>query len=353
MSNDPIAVDSKAPPARPVVSSQHSTSRALKLAALAMAATAAPIVLFWGNQFWMNILIYTYLFAGLAVSWNIIAGFGGQFSLGHGVFFAAGAYIGSILYLRYGLSPWIGILPGMLICGVLGPLIFWPTFRLKGSFFAIATLAFNEVGMALANYFEITGGPRGVQVPFKAGLENMIFANPLHYALLMFGYMALCLGVAWLVRNGRLGFYLLAVRDDQDCARAAGIDVARVKLLGMAISAALTAAGGTLFAMYVRTIDPPTLFSLTDIGFKFALLALIGGIGTVMGPVLGAFLIIPTENWLRTLLSNAIPGGHLLVLGTFMLLAALFMRKGVGHVISEALRRWRHKRSAAQQGERK
>ncbi len=353
MSNDPIALDRMAPPAPTVVSSQQTAARAFKLALLAMAVTAAPIVIFSGNQFWINILIYTYLFAGLAVSWNIIAGFGGQFSLGHGVFFAAGAYTASILYVRYGLSPWIGILPGMLICGVLGPLIFWPTFRLKGSFFAIATLAFNEVGMAFANYFEITGGPRGVQVPFKAGLENMIFSNPLHYALLMFGYMALCLGVSWLVRNGRLGFYLLAVRDDQDCARASGIDVAKVKLLGMAISAALTSAGGTLFAMYVRTIDPPTLFSLTDIGFKFALLALIGGIGTVMGPVLGAFLIIPIENWLRTVLSGAIPGAHLLVLGTLMLLAALFMRKGLGHAIAELVRRWQNNRAAAKQGPRK
>lgn len=344
--NETISLGPLATPHSRAVAAGRARVRAWKLALLALALTAAPLAIFSGHQFWLNILIYTYLFAGLAVSWNIIAGFGGQFSLGHGVFFAAGAYTASILYVRYGLSPWLGILPGMVVCGVIGPLIFWPTFRLRGSFFAIATLAFNEVGMAFANYFAITGGPRGVQVPFKAGLANMIFANPLHYALLMFGYMALCLLVASMVRHGRLGYYLLAVRDDQDCARASGIDVARVKLLGMAISAAMTAAGGTLFAMYVRTIDPPTLFSLADVGFKFALLSLIGGIGTVMGPVLGAFLIIPLENWLRTLLSGAIPGAHLLVLGVVMLLAALFMRKGLGHAFAELWRRHQRRRGA-------
>lgn len=341
MSNETLtSLDQIATPASRAVDAKAARSRTLKFAVIAVALTALPLAVFAGNQFWINILIYTYLFAGLAVSWNIIAGFGGQFSLGHGVFFAVGAYTASILYVRYAITPWLGMLPAIAICAVIGPLIFWPTFRLKGSFFAIATLAFNEVGAVFANYFEITGGPRGVQVPFKAGFGNMIFTNPFHYALLMFGYMSVCLLVAMIVRHGKLGYYLLAVRDDEDCARASGIDVARVKLQGMAISAALTSVGGTLFAMYVRTIDPPTLFSLADVGFKFALLSLIGGIGTVMGPVLGAFLIIPLENWLRAVLSGSVPGAHLLVLGILMLLAALFMRKGLGHAFMALWQRY-------------
>jgi branched-chain amino acid transport system permease protein len=315
-------------------------ARTLKLALLGLAVTALPLAIVWGNQFWLNILTYTYLFAGLAVAWNIIAGMGGQFSLGHGVFFAAGAYTAALLYMRWGLSPWIGMLPAVVCCAVLGPLIFWPTFRLKGSFFAIATLAFNEVGLVFANYFEsITGGPRGVQVPYRPGFANMIFSNPLHYGLLMFGYMALCICIATAVRRSRLGYYLLAVREDEDSARASGIDVTRVKLVGMSVSAALTTVGGALFAMYVRTIDPPSLFSLADVGFKFALLSLIGGIGTLIGPVLGAFLIIPTESWLRATLSGSLPGAHLVVLGVLMLLAALFLRRGVTGLLKELLHR--------------
>jgi branched-chain amino acid transport system permease protein len=319
-----------------------SLNRTLLLLLGGLALTLVPLLALSGDRFWLNILVYTYLFAGLSVAWNIIAGFGGQFSLGHGVFFAVGAYMTARLYLVFGLSPWLGMIPGALVCALIGPLVFWPTFRLKGSFFAIATLAFNEVGFVMANYLEkVTGGPRGLQIPFQAALGNMIFAHPLSYAVLMFGFMAVCVAIAVAIRRSRLGYYLLAVREDEDAARAAGIDVAVVKLRGTAISAALTAIGGGLFAMYVRTIDPPTLFSLTDVGFKFALLALIGGIGTIAGPVLGAFLIIPLESWLRAELGGGLPGMHLAILGAVMLLAALFMRRGLTGVLEKAWQRRR------------
>ena len=310
-----------------------------------------PVALLAQDRFWLNILVYTYLFAGLSVAWNIIAGFGGQFSLGHGVFFAIGAYMTARLYLVWGVSPWLGLIPGALVCGLIGPLVFWPTFRLKGSFFAIATLAFNEVAFVMANYLEVvTGGPRGLQIPFKASLGNMIFAHPLSYALLMFAFMAVCVSVAVWIRRSRLGYYLLAVREDEDAARAAGIDVAGVKLRGTGISAALSGIGGGLFVMYVRTIDPPTLFSLTDVGFKFALLALIGGIGTIIGPVLGAFLIIPAESWLRAELGGGMPGMHLAILGGLMLVAALFMRRGLVGLLETAWHRWRSRRGRAHGG---
>ena len=156
----------------------------------------------------------------------------------------------------------------------------------------------------------------------------------------MFAFMVVCVIIATLIRRSRLGYYLLAVREDEDAARACGINVASVKLSGTAISAALTAGGGALFAMYVRTIDPPSLFSLADIGFKFALLTLIGGMGTIAGPVLGAFLIIPIETWLRATLGGGLPGMHLVILGFLMLLAALFMRKGVVHAIESLWIRW-------------
>ncbi|MDE2359064.1 MAG: branched-chain amino acid ABC transporter permease [Betaproteobacteria bacterium] len=305
-------------------------------------AAIAPMGLLAHEFFWVNILTYTYLFAGLAVAWNIIAGFGGQFSLGHGVFFAVGAYTTVRLFLDWHLTPWLGLLPGALICAVAGPLIFWPTFRLKGSFFAIATLAFNQVAFVFANYFDsLTGGPRGLQVPFRAGTANMIFTSPDAYAVLMFGFMAMALAIVIVLMRSRLGYYLLAVREDEDAARAAGISVIGVKLRATALSAALTAIGGGLFAMYIRTIDPPTLFSLPDIGVKFALLTLIGGMGTIAGPVLGAFLIVPLESYFRAALGGAGPGVYLILLGAVMIAAALFMRRGVAGAIDAVWQRWR------------
>ena len=328
-----------------------SLNRTMLLLVGGLTLALLPVALLAQDRFWLNILVYTYLFAGLSVAWNIIAGFGGQFSLGHGVFFAIGAYMTARLYLVWGVSPWLGLIPGALVCGLIGPLVFWPTFRLKGSFFAIATLAFNEVAFVMANYLEVvTGGPRGLQIPFKASLGNMIFAHPLSYALLMFAFMAVCVSVAVWIRRSRLGYYLLAVREDEDAARAAGIDVAGVKLRGTGISAALSGIGGGLFVMYVRTIDPPTLFSLTDVGFKFALLALIGGIGTIIGPVLGAFLIIPAESWLRAELGGGMPGMHLAILGGLMLVAALFMRRGLVGLLETAWHRWRSRRGRAHGG---
>jgi branched-chain amino acid transport system permease protein len=159
----------------------------------------------------------------------------------------------------------------------------------------------------------------------------------------MFAFMAACVAISIVLMRSRLGYYLLAVREDEDAARAAGIDVTGVKLRGTALSAALTAVGGGLFAMYVRTIDPPTLFSLSDIGVKFPLLALIGGIGTITGPVLGAFLIVPVESYLRAVLGGEWPGTHLIVLGFVMLLAALFMRHGVAGALDGLWQRWRRR----------
>jgi branched-chain amino acid transport system permease protein len=289
-----------------------------------------PIYLLHGNPFWVGILAFTYLFAGLAASWNIIAGFGGQFSLAHGVFFGVGAYTVTLLYLRAGISPWLGLIPAALLSAAISALISWPTFRLRGPFFAIATMALNEVAAVFANYFGgLTGGPQGLLIPFRAGFVNMIFVERWKYSLLTGGFMVLVVAVSLVLLRSRLGYYLLAVREDEDAARAAGIPALRVKILGMMISAGLTGVGGGLFALFVRVIDPPTLFSLQDVGVKFALLTLIGGMGTIWGPVLGAALIIPLENFLRTWLSDALPGGHYIVLGLFMILAARFMKRGI------------------------
>lgn len=295
-----------------------------------LGVTALPLVLLHGDPYWVNVLAYTYLFAGLASAWNIIGGFGGQFSLGHGVFFGVGAYTVARLYLGAGVTPWLGLVPAAIGCAALAALVSWPTFRLKGPFFAIATMAINEVCFALANYFDsVTGGPRGLTIPYRASLSNMIFAERWKYALLMFVFMALVVLVAVALQRSRLGYSLLAVREDEDAARAAGIDVLSVKLRGMALSAALTAVGGGLFAMYVRIIDPPSLFTLPEVGAKFALLALIGGVGTVTGPVVGAFLVVPLENWLRGAFGGLTPGAHLIVLGLLMVAASLFMKRGL------------------------
>jgi branched-chain amino acid transport system permease protein len=227
-------------------------------------------------------------------------------------------------------------------------LISWPAFRLRGPFFAIVTMAFNEVVFVLANYFEtFTGGPRGLVIPFRLGFANMIFRDRMSYALLMLGYLVVCLIVGLLVLRSRLGYYLQAVRDNESAARASGIDVLRTKLAGMAVSAALTGAGGTLFAMYLRIVDPLTVLTLSEVGVKFALIVLIGGTGTAYGPLLGALLVVPLEGWLRARLGALAPGSHLIALGTILVLAALFMRRGLVGAIHDLWSRVSSWRAAA------
>lgn len=298
--------------------------------AAAAAGLAILLLINRSDPFVLNILATTFLMAGLATSWNIIGGFGGQFSLCHGVFFAIGAYFAANLFIHLQVSPWLALIPAMTFAALAAVLISWPAFRLRGPFLAIATMAFNEVVFVLVNTWEAgTGGPRGLTVPFKIGLQNMIFRDRMSYALLMLGFLFVTLIVSLLVLRSRLGYYLLAVRDNEDAARAAGIDVLKTKLTGMAISAALTGAGGVFFTMQTRIIDPPTLLTLSDVGVKFALIALIGGIGTPWGPLVGALLIVPLESQLRAALSSWAPGSHLIVLGALLVLAALFFKQGV------------------------
>jgi len=337
--------DQKAAPVPPEVSGLQSPATALWRYVGLMVLAGLPLVFLAGNPYWLNIIAFTYLMGGLASAWNIIGGFGGQFSLGHGVFFGIGAYVTAIATARYGLSPWLVMVPAALLASLVAMLISWPTFRLKGPFFAIATMAFNEVAFVLANHFDsFTGGPRGIMIPFKAGFANMIFRERWQYAVLMFVFVALVVGITVWLRRSRLGYYLLAVREDEDAARASGINVLAVKLKGMALSAFLTAIGGTLFTMYLRFIDPPTLFTLQDVGVKFALLSLIGGVGTIAGPLLGAALIVPFENFLRAELADALPGMNLAILGLLMVLAALFMKRGVVGAFEDLMRKIKGKK---------
>lgn len=306
---------------------------------------ALPLLLLKDSPYYLNLLIITYVFAGLASAWNIIGGFGGQFSLGHGVFFATGAYIVAILFSRYNISPWIGLIPAALVSAAIGGLVSAPIFRLRGPFFSIATLALNQIALVLVNYSKFLGGPRGVSITFKPAFASMIFEEAWQYGLLGLVFCLATVAAAMAVRRSRLGYYLLAVREDEDSARATGINAFSVKLYGMLISSALTGIGGAIYAMYVLFVDPPTVFSLADIGVRFALLALIGGIGTIAGPVVGAFLITPSASYLRGALTAFPPGTHLIVLALVMILAPLFMRRGIVGAVETLGRRWKRSRA--------
>ena len=300
------------------------------------------VLLFAGDTFTLNLLATAFLFGGLATAWNIIGGFGGQFSIGHSVFFAVGAYVTANLYLKLGISPWIGLLPAALAAAAIATVVSWPVFRLRGPFFAIATMAFTEVALALAIYLEgLTGGARGLTIPFRQSAVNMIFRQRMDYTWLMLGFLVFTMLMASLVYRSRLGYYLQAVRDNENAAVACGVRTLRTKLLGMAASAALTGVGGGLFMMYVRVADPMSLISLFDVGVKIVLITLIGGIGTIYGPLLGAMFVVWVESWSRAEMGGQLPGAHLIVLGVVLVLAARFMKTGITGALQGLWRRLR------------
>ncbi|GAC1325498.1 MAG: branched-chain amino acid ABC transporter permease [Mycobacteriales bacterium] len=310
--------------------------------AVGMVVLAAAAALITQDAYLTTLMTGGLVFAGLAVAWNILGGYGGQFSLGHAVFFGIGGYSVALLKVDHGLPYPVGILVGMVLSAVLAVALSWPLFRLKGPFFSIGTLALSEVALTLATYFKWTGGTRGVQIPFRA----LPITDPNVWAAVFVGYLAVSLAVSLAVVRSRLGYYLVAVRDDQEAASASGADPLFVKATAFAISAALTGLGGGLFVLYVGFLDPPSFLSAINVGAFIPLLALIGGIGTLVGPVLGAFLLQPGESYLRGALAGASPGLSNGLVGVLLVLAALFFREGIWGKAQHLRHRFRRDRQA-------
>ena len=217
--------------------------------------------------------------AAIAAAWNIAGGYAGLFSLGHAAFFGLGAYTSILLYMQAGVSPWIGMIVGGLVALCFSLAIGLLTLRLRGSFFALATIAFAEVlRIAVVNGRDVTGGSEGLSVSFAPGLINMIFQDRASYVVLMAAVLFVIGAITLLIERSALGYSLAAMHEDEDAAEALGIDTIRVKLIAIAISAFLSAVTGTLYAFYILLIEPTTVLG---IGFsvEIALIAIIGGYG--------------------------------------------------------------------------
>lgn len=307
---------------------------------LGMVVLALLLLVAQGDEYWLNILILSYLFAGLAVAWNIIGGFGGQLSFGHGVYFAVGAYTVGVTFTRFGWSPWLGAVVAVpLACGVAA-LTSWPTFRLRGPFFAMATLALNQVALVLALFFSsVTGGPTGVTLPFLPSLRDVAFVERWKYGILVLVFVAIAVALSTGVSRSRLGYGLRAVREDQEAAASVGFNAFKVKMLGMLLSAAVTSVGGSIYAVYIRYLDPNSVLSLAEVSVRFVLICLLGGIGTQLGPVIGALVFIPAITLLQASLAGAAPGLNLVAVGALLVLIPLLLRRGIVGGVASLFRR--------------
>ncbi|OZI50648.1 branched-chain amino acid ABC transporter permease [Bordetella genomosp. 4] len=313
------------------------------LGAVLLVAIAIGLPFAVADRFYLNLLFLILLYGGLASAWNLLGGYAGQFSLGHTAFFGIGAYSSTLLYTMAGVSPWLGALGGMAISMALAFLISYPVFRLRGVFFAMATIAVGEtVRIVLLWYRRIADIPYGISIDYKPGFGRMIFAEPRSYALMAGMFLLLVVGVCYAVSRSRAGYYLQALRDNEDAAQAVGIDLRRYKLIAFLISAAFTSLGGTLMAQYVLYIEPSTVFN-TTISIDLALMSILGGIGTLWGPLLGAAVTMPLQEFLRDWLGSAGAGAHLVVYGALLVVIVMLLPQGiVGAWKDRSAKRRRH-----------
>jgi branched-chain amino acid transport system permease protein len=297
---------------------------------VAIAALALLPLLLDPRGYWIRVLTITLLFAAMAQAWNIVGGLANQISLGHAAFFGIGAYTSTVLLLKFGISPWLGMLAGGALGGVAAFVIAIPTMRLQGHYFALATLAFGEVMRVIANVWtSLTGGPGGLSIPFvPPSFAAYSFKVLRPHAYIALAALVVVTVIFEAIRRGAMGYRLRAIKQNLAAAEVVGVDTTRVKLKAAVISGALTAMLGTLYAQLAVFFDPDTVFGIAGISIRIALIAIVGGVGTAAGPVLGAFFIIPLEEIMNDLLSSRAAGLSQLVFGLILIAVILWQPRG-------------------------
>jgi branched-chain amino acid transport system permease protein len=299
--------------------------------ALGLAAGAALCVLpFVVPSVWQNLLITTFYFAYLGQAWNILGGYAGQLSLGHAAFFAVGAYTSVVLNLHLGLSPWLGMFAGALLAALLSQGIGFLGFRfgLRGFYFVLLTLAVSEILRLIALHLPLLGGYTGLFINFTPNPWQFQFKGKVAYYFVALGFLAAASGIVWLIQRSKFGAYLVAIREDEDAAEALGVDTFRYKMLAYAVSAALTALGGTFYAYYQFYLQPNTVLSMHH-SVDIMIRPIVGGSGTILGPILGSFLLELLGEFSRTVFSEGAAGLYLVIYGVLLILVVLFLPRGV------------------------
>jgi branched-chain amino acid transport system permease protein len=297
------------------------------IAAFALAVIALTVWLQSGV--WLNALMMTLYAALLALAWHLLGGFGGQFSFGHALFFGTGAYASAVAQVTHGVNAWVAfagaIASAALVGAVVGALVF--RYGLKGSYFALVTLAFAEVFRIVAVSVGFTGGGVGMMLPLKESLAHLQFSSRKGFiGVVLVCVVAALLISAW-VRHSRFGARLQAVRDNEDAARAVGVDPRRTKLAATVLSAALMGAAGAFYLQVFQYIDPGIAFG-PQVSIEALVGAIVGGLGTLWGPVLGAAVLHALAEGTRNLFGS-LPGLNMVIYGALLMLIVMFMPRGL------------------------
>jgi branched-chain amino acid transport system permease protein len=317
----------------------------MRRVALGAAAGAVLLVLpFWIPSNWQNLLITTFYYAYLGQAWNILGGYTGQLSLGHAAFFGIGAYTSAVLAIHLGVSPWLGMLAGALLAAVLSLGIGYLGFRfgLRGFYFILLTLAMAEICRLVALHLPILGGYTGLFITFTPNPWQFQFRGKIPYYYIALGFLGLACGVVWLIQRSKLGTYLVAIREDEDASEALGVDTFRYKMIAYAVSAALTAVGGTFYAYFQFYLQPNTVLHINH-SVDIMIRPIVGGSGTILGPVLGSFLLELLGEFSRAYFASGAAGLNVVIYGLLLIAVVLFLPHGVYPTLAHWIRRgaWR------------
>jgi len=309
-----------------VANSGYGRTTTLLVVAAGLVALVLPLAM--PDPYFVHSCIVVLFFAYMATSWNFVCGYVGQLSIGHAMFAGVGGYATVLIFSR------LGMLAGGVLAAMLSVVVGYPTFRLKGPYFALTTIAFAEmIRIWVENTDSFLGiplnGAAGITVPLVGESWTAFQFNgktPYYYVIL--ALLALALLATWRLERSKLGFYLKAIRGDRDAAEALGISPARYQLVALAISAFMTGVGGGFYAQFFRYVNAERLIGV-ELSIDMALMSIIGGQGTVFGPLLGAVLLAPIAEIARGHLGGVLPGLHIVIYGIILILAVLYLPKGL------------------------
>lgn len=275
-----------------------------------------------------NFVILVLMAAQLGVAWNIIGGYAGQISLGQVAFYGLGAYTSTLLFTKFGINPWIAIPIGGVLAAFISLGVGWSCFRLKGHYFAMATIAVAEIIQIVFNNWEFAGAAVGLNLPMEGGWKFLIFSEKEPYYYLALGLLLLTLGANYAIEKSYLGYYLRAIKDEPDAAQSLGVNLSLYKQIAFAISSFFTAIGGSLYAHKELYIDPASVLH-TGLSIKMALVSILGGVGTLSGPVIGAAVLTLIEEGTRVIFGGSGKGTDLIIYAALIILIAVYYPSGI------------------------
>lgn len=324
----PPAMPPRLPSAGSSAAAGYANAKRAALLAVLVLAIALPALV--NNASQLNYAILVLMIAQAGVAWNILGGYAGQVSLGHAAFYGIGAYTSTQLLLVWGVSPWLGMLAGGVVATAFALAVGWPCFRLRGHYFAMATIAVAEILQILVTNWDWLGGAVGLSLPVaEAGWWGFVFnQSKVPYYYIILALLLVTLGISLLIERSYLGYYFRAIKDEPDAARSLGIDLTRYKLVAIATSSFLTAMGGTFYAQKELFIDPGSTLA-TSLSIKIALVAILGGVGNLGGPVVGAIILTAIEETTRALFGGTGRGTDLIIYALLIIGVAVFYPGGV------------------------